>query len=159
MSQEATAYLNRHVRDVTLAQRGILGIFADLCNKHGRTRVTLTTVAEIAGRTRRQVERHVRALREVKHLARQGRTWLLPGLADHSLGGCTHPWCMKQYQAGCRPKTARPRRRLSWAEMVTERPPTLVSAFMDAARALSDIRPRRRHGHADHETADPHPPP
>lgn len=105
MSTEATAYVTRHVRDISTAQRAVLQTMADMANAIGTTRVHLGTVAKVLGICRRQVERHVRVLRKLGHIARQGRTWSLPGVWNHDPHTCGHEWCTKQ--AGQRAKTGR----------------------------------------------------
>lgn len=118
MSMEATSYVTRHVHGVTTSQRAVLGMVADMCNALGQTRVSLGTIAEYLDLSRRQVERHMRILRELGHVVRHGRSWFLPGVFAHDPRTCGHAWCAKQaeHQAKHRrgPST---RRLLNWATL------------------------------------------
>lgn len=108
MSQEATSYVTRHVPPIGGTRRAVLYMLADMANHAGRSRVTLATIARHVGLCRRQVERHVRGLREGRLLERRGRSWHILGVADHDLATCEHPWCRKQHAKLCAPKTTRP---------------------------------------------------
>jgi hypothetical protein len=145
MATEATSFITRHVRGITTAMRAFLSVMADMCNSNGRTRVTVGTVSGVLEITRRQGERHVRSLRERGVIARQGRTWVIVGVANHDIATCEHEWCVRQYARKCRPKgVSRPRRyadRGGWDQLAAQRPPQLVTAVLDAASA--DPRPPR----------------
>lgn len=138
MSAEATSFITRHVRGITTAMRAFLGVMADMCNTTGRTRATVGRVAGVLEITRRQGERHARSLRERGLIVRQGRTWIIVGVAEHDIATCDHDWCVKQYRTKCRPKASRPRRYAdpsAWQNLPRERPPQLATAMVDAAGA------------------------
>src|SRR5439155_14613592 len=145
MSEQASDFVVRHVRGITLPQRAILDIYARLSNSAGQTRITQWGVAAIVELSQRQVERHVKALRELGHLVREGRNWIVCGVAEHDLRTCDHPWCVKQYRHQCKPKLHRPRRVAdpdAWKRLPKERPqPATVAAA--AADGDSQARERR----------------
>lgn len=147
MAEEATSYVTRHVRGITTAMRAYLGVMADMCNKLGRTRATVGRVAGVLEITRRQGERHARSLRERGLIVRQGRTWVIVGVADHDIATCDHDWCRKEYRTRCRPKATRPRRYANpdtWQNLPRQRPPQLATAVMEAAGAdRSESRHKR----------------
>lgn len=149
MSAEATSFITRHVRGITTAMRAFLGVMADMCNTTGRTRVTIGRVAGVLEITRRQGERHARSLRERGLIVRQGRTWVIVGVAEHDIATCDHDWCRKQWAHKCRPKTSRPRRYAdpgAWQRLPRERPPQLATAVFEAAGGdRSESRQFRKH--------------
>lgn len=147
MAQEATSFVTRHVRGITTAMRAFLGVMADMCNTQGKTRVTIGRVAGVLEITRRQGERHARSLRERGVIVRQGRVWIIVGVADHDIATCDHEWCVKQHARRCRPRSTRPRRYAdpaAWQQLPTQRPPQLATAVMEAS-GPSERRHFRKH--------------
>src|SRR5438477_2221667 len=108
MSAEARSYVTRHVRGIGTPERATLDVFAELASPAGRTRATQNTVAGVVELGRRQIERHCARLRQAGILRREGRTWVIVGVAGHNLARCEHPWCVREYRRKCRPKVGRP---------------------------------------------------
>lgn len=136
MSAEAHTFVVRHVRGITTAQRAILGVMAEVSNTYGRTRITQSGIAAVVELSRRQVERHARALQLAKIIEREGRTWVIVGVADHDIATCDHPWCVKEHRRTCRPTARRPRRRPdpnAWHRYSAGPPPAATTAMHEAS--------------------------
>ena len=103
MSQEASSYVTRHVDGIGAARRAVLYMLADLSNRWGRTRVTQGTIARRLGLCRRQIERHVRGMKAINAVRREGRTWVIVGVAGHDIATCPHEWCARQHARRTRP--------------------------------------------------------
>jgi hypothetical protein len=100
MSSEATHYVRRHVRGITLVERAVLLTIADRCSARGDTprgrgpsNKTLALELEVSVRT---VEEWVPSLVKKKVLIVPGRcTFVIPGVAEHDPEVCGHGECAK----------------------------------------------------------------
>lgn len=100
MSSEATHFVRRHVRGITLVERAVLLTIADRCGANGTTprgrgpsHATLAGELEMSERT---VRRWVDSLVEKKELVVPGRcTFEIPGVEEHDPDVCGNADCLK----------------------------------------------------------------
>lgn len=98
MSYEATVYVAEHVTGIRISPRALLDAMARLAGRDGRLRIDIGTIARRIGLTPGWGYRLVRRLREAGLVVRQGRTWLIRGVADHHISACGHDACIREHR-------------------------------------------------------------
>jgi len=89
-------YVDRHVRMRDGMGKLILMTYAANANAVGRSRMTQAEIAERVSRSERVVRSHMRGLLrgDPPFLAREGRTYVILGYAEHETAYCGHGECV-----------------------------------------------------------------